>query len=163
MATLRAEFIYPVNQLLVEREVLGGSATVEQDGFEIEVCIPVKESDDLPKPTPPAFEIFSEDPELPLAPGARELHGRIQTHGSSIAGVDRVLVRVSWQEEPGSGLTVQGALQKGSAVADRAMTSLVALIRSGRQSGMARHVRRTPQGRVFSPTEPRRGRPSTKP
>lgn len=130
MAAIRAEFVYPVNGLVVERSLLGGSVTAEQGRLEVQVCIPLNQSDGAPRQPPAPFEGFDGSLDLALRPGTTELMAGFEARQGELADVDRVLVRVTWHEEPDSELTASDALRKGCEVSNKVMASLVALLRS---------------------------------
>lgn len=123
-----AEFIYPVNGVAVRPDLLGGSSRTEQDEFQIEVCFPLTKSD------PPRL----------VPPGITELTASFEAQEGR-ADADRILLRVSWEVETASELTVQDELHKGSQVASKVIESLLALIRSeGNQAwlGLSGEARR---------------------
>jgi hypothetical protein len=78
MARIRAEFIYSVNELVVERDLLGDSIMVERGGYEVEVCFPVEEARD-PDLGEARFDQFTGYVDLPLLSGAQEKAGVFET------------------------------------------------------------------------------------
>ena len=94
---LRAEFIYSVENLLIDRSLLGQSVTFKRDGKDFEIAFPKEPMDESDDPSTHGFDRFEDEFDFPLPEGEHELYGRSSiSPTSTIASVDVVRVSLTW-------------------------------------------------------------------
>jgi hypothetical protein len=135
---LRAEFLYQVDKLLINPNLLGRSVTFEYDGKTFELAFPTSPADEPNEWIGYRFDRFVDAFGFPLPEGAVELDAAGAASGGSpdIASVDVVRFSVSWTAavEDVAGKTATDVVEGMSSRVDSVFAMVFDVLRArGRQ------------------------------